>query len=137
MSTLAFRLFFVLAALSLGGTIVHAGDWYASVAPNEELSAPVVWGKTQEDTAAAALKACRELSDSCSTRPAWTDTKDDVFALMCCNKPKIGCAIGVGLIEEMAKKNVQKTFDDAGYSSCKIGKYLSARTGLPTGYEGN
>jgi hypothetical protein len=113
----------------------EAEDWYAALSPNNELSAPVAWGKTQQEAMDGALDACRKVSSTCSSRPAWTDKRNEIFALMCCNKPRLGCAVGVGVVEEAAKQSVQSVFNEAGFSSCRIGRYISAKTGEDTGYE--
>ncbi len=106
-----------------------AGGWYASLAPNEQFSAPVYWSTTRELASEGALRACKKVSKSCSTRPAWTDQRDDVFSLMCCKKPKLGCAVGVGRDQESALQAVRNTFSDSGYTKCQLWRYVSARTG--------
>jgi len=103
--------------------------WFASIAPNEELTAPVFWANTKDEAMAGALRVCQKVSQTCSTRPAWTDTQGDLFAIMCCQKPKLGCAIGVGANEDLARQHVRNIFSEAGYSKCKPAKFISARTG--------
>jgi hypothetical protein len=53
----------------------------------------------------------------------------DVFAVMCCTKPRRGCAVGVAGARQEALKSVEKTFAEAGYSQCTLRHYLSAATG--------
>ncbi len=135
----ALRVLISIFLLISAANVAAAGDengqekstegWYASLAPNEQFNAPVYWANTQELAKEGALRACKKVSDSCSTRPAWTDQKDDVFALMCCSKPKLGCAVGVGHDQESSQQSVRNTFSDAGYSKCKLWRYVSARTG--------
>ncbi len=110
-----------------------SSGWYASVTPNEELTGPVYWANTKDEAMAGALRVCQKVSSTCSSRPAWTDTKTDLFSIMCCQKPKLGCAIGVGATEELALQHVRNIFSEAGYSKCKIAKYLSANTGEAVG----
>jgi hypothetical protein len=54
---------------------------------------------------------------------------EDFFAVMCCTKPRRGCAVGVAGARQDALKNVQKIFADAGYSTCSLRHYLSAGSG--------
>lgn len=103
--------------------------WFASISPNEELSSPVYWADTKEAAKEGAVRSCEKISKSCAAKPAWTDQRGDVFALMCCKKPKFGCAIGVGSTAEQARQFVRNTFSDAGYTKCDLRKYVSARTG--------
>ncbi|MGE0025073.1 MAG: hypothetical protein AB7S70_15750 [Hyphomicrobium sp.] len=110
-------------------TAPPSSSWYASIAPNEELTSPVFWANTKDEAMAGALRVCQKVSSTCSTRPAWTDTQADLFAIMCCQKPKLGCAIGVGANEDLARQHVRNIFSEAGYSKCKPAKFLSARTG--------
>ena len=76
-----------------------------------------------------AVEACKRSSKSCANGPASTNEMEDVFAVMCCTKPRRGCAVGVAGARQDALKSVQKTFADAGYSNCSLRSYLSAATG--------
>ncbi len=103
--------------------------WYASVSPNNEESGPVYWADTQDAAKEGALRGCKKISKTCATRPAWTDQRDDVFSLMCCQKPRFSCAIGVGSSAEAARQAAKNTFSDDGFSKCEVRKYISARSG--------
>lgn len=130
---LAFGICFSLGMLAHGAqgqTEPEASSgWYAAVTPNEEHTGPVFWANSKEEALAGALRACNKISSTCSTRPAWSDTMDDLFSLMCCSKPRLGCAIGVGANTTLALQHVRNIFSEAGYSQCEIIKYISAKTG--------
>ena len=108
---------------------VSAGERWAAVDPNLELSAPAVWGHTEAEAKQRAIDACLRVSESCAGSPASTDDMNDIFAAMCCQQPQPGCAIGVGKTRNEASQGVRKTFSDAGYSDCALRYYRSARTG--------
>ena len=79
------------------------------------------------------LRINAQLIDAMNEFPLWSERYDgemeDVFAVMCCTKPRRGCAVGVAGARQDALKSVQKTFADAGYSNCSLRYYLSAATG--------
>jgi hypothetical protein len=102
---------------------------WAAIDPNQDLSAPVVWWNTEAGTRQSAIDACKRVSQSCAASPASTDNANHIFAAMCCQRPRLGCAIGGGETREEALKGVRKTFADAGYSNCTLRHYLSAGTG--------
>jgi hypothetical protein len=123
----------VIALLIVAGAMncgpVSADETWGAVDPNEEVSAPVVWGNTEAEAKQRAIDACGQVSQSCAGSPASTDDMNDVFAAMCCQRPHLGCAIGVGKTRNEALRAVRKTFSDAGYTNCGLRHYLSARTG--------
>lgn len=111
-----------------GASMASADDWYAAIAPNHDSHGPVVWDTTREAAKVVALAACRKISKTCA-EAAWTDDRKHLFALMCCKKPKFGCAISAGPSREEAKQSVERIFEKAGYSGCVFDKYISAETG--------
>ncbi|HEU0159489.1 MAG TPA: hypothetical protein VFR00_09245 [Hyphomicrobiaceae bacterium] len=125
----------VILALALlgGGALFHAGaaqeKRWAAIDPNNETTSPVAWSSTEAKARQDAIEACKRTSKSCANGPASTNEMEDVFAIMCCTKPRRGCAVGVAGARQEALKSVQKTFADAGYSNCSLRHYLSAATG--------
>jgi hypothetical protein len=124
--------FLALALLGIGA-IFHAGaaqeKRWAAIDPNNETTSPVAWSNTEAKARQDAIDACRRASKSCANGPASTNEMEDVFAVMCCTKPRRGCAVGVAAARQDALKSVQKTFTDAGYANCSLRHYLSAATG--------
>jgi hypothetical protein len=53
----------------------------------------------------------------------------EVFALMCCASPKLGCAAAAAAARRDATRSVQHMLADAGYSNCSVRHYLSAGNG--------
>ena len=124
----------LLALALLGvGAIFHAGaaqeKRWAAIDPNNETTSPVAWSNTEAKARQDAIDACRRGSKSCANGPASTNEMEDVFAVMCCTRPRRGCAVGVAAARQDALKSVQKTFTDAGYFNCSLRHYLSAATG--------
>ena len=123
---------FALAALALSA-MFYAGaaqeKRWAAIDPNNETTSPVVWSNTEAKARSEAVAACRRGSKSCANGPASTNEMEDFFAVMCCTKPRRGCAVGVAGARQDALKNVQKMFADAGYSNCSLRHYLSAGNG--------
>ena len=121
-----------LAVLTVG-TLFHAAaaqeKRWAAIDPNNETTSPVAWSSTEAKARQDAIEACKRTSKSCANGPASTNEMEDVFAIMCCTKPRRGCAVGVAGARQDALKSVQKTFADAGYSNCSLRHYLSAATG--------
>jgi hypothetical protein len=102
---------------------------WAAVDPNSETSSPVVWAATEDEARQRAVEACKKVSKTCASGPASTNDMRETFALMCCDKPRIGCAAAAGASRRDATKSVQQMFSDAGYSDCKVRHYMSAGTG--------
>jgi hypothetical protein len=123
---------FALTPLGLSATF-YAGaaqeKRWAAIDPNNETTSPVVWSNTEVKARAEAVEACKRSSKSCANGPASTSEMEDLFAVMCCTKPRRGCAVGVAGARQDALKNVQKIFADAGYSTCSLRHYLSAGSG--------
>jgi Zn-dependent alcohol dehydrogenase len=124
----------LLALVLLGlSAIFNAGaaqeKRWAAIDPNNETTSPVVWSGTEAKARQDAIEACRRGSKSCANGPASTNEMNDFFAVMCCTKPRRGCAVGVASARQDALKNVQKIFADSGYSSCSLRHYLSAGSG--------
>jgi hypothetical protein len=102
---------------------------WAAIDPNSETSSPVVWGANEEEARNRATEACKRISKTCANGPAVTDDLREVFALVCCAKPKMGCAAAAAANKREASRNVQQMFADAGYSECSVRHFLGASTG--------
>lgn len=102
---------------------------WAAVDPNSETSSPVAWGATEDEARQRAIDACRRLSKTCANGPAVTDDMREVFAVMCCEAPRTGCAVSAAANRREATKAVQQMFADTGYSKCAVRHYISAGTG--------
>ena len=124
----------VVAAAMLGASAIFHDSpaqekRWAAIDPNNETTSPVAWSSTETKARQEAVEACTRASKTCANGPASTNEMEDVFAVMCCTKPRRGCAVGVAGARQEALKSVQKTFTDAGYSNCTLRHYLSAATG--------
>jgi hypothetical protein len=102
---------------------------WAAIDPNSEVSSPVVWGATEDEARQRAIDACKRLSKSCANGPAVTDDLREVFAVMCCEQPRTGCAASAAANRRDAARNVQRMFADAGYANCSVRHYFQAGTG--------
>jgi len=102
---------------------------WAAMDPNSESSSPVVWGASEDDARQRAVEACKRVSKTCANGPASTNDMKEVFAVMCCTQPRIGCAASAAANRREALKNVQEMFADAGYKDCSARHYMSAATG--------
>ena len=102
---------------------------WAAIDPNGESSSPVVWGSSEGQARQRAVEACKRVSKTCANGPASTDDMKDVFAVMCCREPKLGCAVSAAASRPEASKAAQKTLAGAGFSNCSLRHYLSAATG--------
>jgi len=102
---------------------------WAAIDPNNETTSAVAWSSSETKARQEAVDACRRTSKTCANGPASTNEMDDVFAVMCCTKPRRGCAVGVAGARQDALKGVQKTLADAGYSNCALRHFISAATG--------
>jgi len=89
----------------------------------------VVWDASKDGASEKAVSACNRVSKSCSGTASYTNEPKDVFAYMCCTRPRLGCSIGVGEDRTAALAMVRKTFSDAGFSQCTVKQYLSAESG--------
>jgi hypothetical protein len=102
---------------------------WAALDPNSESSSPVVWGASEDEARQRAVEACKRLSKTCANGPASTRDMKEVFAVMCCTQPRVGCAASAAANRREALKNVQEMFADAGYKNCSAQHYMSAGTG--------
>jgi hypothetical protein len=102
---------------------------WAAIDPNNETSSPVVWGATEDEARQKAVDACRRLSKTCANGPASTADMREVFVVMCCAQPKLGCAVAAADTRRGAQKKVQEMFADAGYKECSVKHTMSAATG--------
>ena len=48
---------------------------------------------TETQAKERAVEACEKVSKTCANGPATTNDMEDVFAVMCCTRPKLGCAV--------------------------------------------
>ncbi len=120
----------VSATVALGLTGVQAQQQrWAAVDPNREVSGPVAWGGTEKQAKERAVEACEKVSKTCANGPATTNDMDDVFAVMCCTRPKLGCAAAAAESRDDAAASVRKNLTEAGYSSCQLRHYMSAGSG--------
>jgi hypothetical protein len=106
-----------------------AQERWAAVDPNSETSSPVAWGATEAEARQRATEACKRLSKTCANGPASTDDLKDVFAVVCCTQPRVGCAASAAANRRDAMRNVQRMLTDAGYSNCSLKHYMSAASG--------
>ena len=126
--------FAVLLALAAGmgagslPALAQQQRW-AAVDPNSEGSSPVVWGATEDEARQRAVEACKRVSKTCANGPASTQDMKEVFAVMCCTQPRVGCAASAAANRREALKNVREMFADAGYRDCSARHYMSAATG--------
>ena len=117
------------AAVGLPGVVLAQQQRWAAVDANREVSSPVVWGTTEAQAKERAVEACEKVSKTCANGPAATNDMDDVFAVMCCSRPKLGCAIAAADSREDAVASVRKTLVDGGYSNCALRHHMSAGSG--------
>jgi hypothetical protein len=116
------------SATALSGSL-HAQQRWAALDPNSESSSPVVWGATEDEARQRAVETCKRVSKTCANGPASTQDLKEVFAIMCCKQPRVGCAVSAAANRREALKNVQEMFADAGYKDCSVQHYMSAGTG--------
>ncbi|MBI1649451.1 tetratricopeptide repeat protein [Hyphomicrobium sulfonivorans] len=102
---------------------------FAAYTPTEHHTSRVVWGPSVQVASELSMQQCRSTSDACGNKPAVTGNLDDVFAVMCCSKPRVGCAAFASANAADAKRGVEELFKEAGFSKCKLANTLSARTG--------
>jgi hypothetical protein len=125
----------VLLSLAVGASVVlrpagaQQSKRWAAIDPNSEVSSPVVWGATENEARQRAIEACKRLSKTCANGPAVTDDLKEVFAIVCCEQPRTGCAASAGANRRDAAKTAQQMFADAGYGNCSVRHYIQAGTG--------
>jgi len=102
---------------------------WAALDPNSEGSAAVAWGATEEEARQRATEACKRVSRTCANGPASTSDMREVFAVVCCTEPKLGCAAAAAASRREAQRNVQEKLAGAGYKACSVRHYMSAATG--------
>ena len=102
---------------------------WAAIDANREATSPVAWGSTEGQAKERAVEACEKVSKTCANGPAATNDTGDVFAYMCCSRPKFGCAVAPGDTQDEATTTVRKTLTDAGYGNCTLRHHLSAGNG--------
>jgi hypothetical protein len=119
----------VAASAAPAPTLAQQAKRWAAIDPNSETSSPVVWGANEEEARSRAVEACKRVSKTCANGPAVTDDLKEVFALVCCVKPRTGCAASAAANKREAQRNAQQMFADAGYSDCSVRHFLGAATG--------
>jgi hypothetical protein len=119
----------LVAAAAPGPAWAQNQNRWAAVDPNSETSSPVVWGATEDEASQRAIEACKKLSKTCANGPAVTEDLREMFAFVCCEKPRAGCAVSTGNNRRDAAKGARDMFTEAGYTECSVRHYLSARTG--------
>ncbi len=87
---------FVAGLAGLVGRASAQEPRYAAVDANNEGSLQVVWDASKDGASEKAVSACNRVSKSCSGTASYTNEPKDVFAYMCCTRPRLGCSIGVG-----------------------------------------
>ena len=102
---------------------------WAAVDPNSDGSSPVAWGASETEARQRASEACKRLSRTCANGPAATADMTDVFAVVCCSKPRTGCAASAAATRREALHGLEKMFAEAGYSNCALKHYMSAASG--------
>jgi hypothetical protein len=117
------------AAAGLAGMAWAQQQRWAAIDPNREVTSTVVWGGSEVQAKERAVDACEKVSKTCANGPATTNDMGDVFAVMCCARPKLGCAVAAAESREDAQARVRKNLTDAGYSSCTLRHYMSAGNG--------
>jgi len=128
-----------LASLwSAGGLVIAQSCWaqsrsaqsrWAAVDPNSDATSPVAWGASQDEARRRASEACKRVSSTCANGPAATDALGDVFAIVCCRMPRVGCAAAAAATKREARRAVERKLDRAGYSQCALRHYMSAASG--------
>ena len=86
----------------------NAQERWAAITPNLENSSTVVWATSKEQAKKLATLACKQVSSTCAETPASTDGMDQMFAIMCCEEPKSGCAAAVGSDRELGAEGGQE-----------------------------
>jgi hypothetical protein len=119
----------VAASAALAPAPAQQQKRWAAIDPNSEINSPVVWGANEEEARSRAVEACKRVSKTCANGPAVTEDLREVFALVCCTKPKTGCAAAAAANKREASRNAQQMFADAGYSDCSVRHFLGASTG--------
>lgn len=102
---------------------------WAALDPNIEASSGVVWATTRDKVRKLAIEACKQVSQTCASGPAHTNDMNDIFAVMCCTTPKVGCAAGVAKGREAALDAVKKAFAETGFAACTLKSYFNAGDG--------
>jgi hypothetical protein len=127
-SLMALALSLATAMTAVAPGVAQQKRW-AAVDPNRETNAPVAWGATEDEARQRAIDACKRISQTCAGGPAVTDDMRELFALVCCAKPHLGCAAAAAGNKRDASRNAQQMFAEAGYSECSVRHFLQAGTG--------
>jgi len=128
-SATAFFAILVTIGLASTGIAWAQQQRWAAIDPNREVSSTVAWGATEAQAKERAVDVCEKVSKTCANGPATTNHMEDVFAVMCCSRPRHGCAAAAAESREDATASVRKNLTEAGFSSCTLRHYMSAGTG--------
>lgn len=123
------RLVTILALLLACTGAASAQERWAAQASSNESNAPVAWGSTSNEAAIKALAACNAVSDTCGKQPSVTSDMRRVFVTMCCTSPRVGCLVRHNATVAEAEAGARQTFANAGFSSCRVTRRVSAGTG--------
>lgn len=118
-----------VAAMTGAATLAAQAQGWSGLAPNGENTAPVVRGDTREIARDRAVAACRRVSNSCTDQPALTQNLEDIFALVCCDKPRRGCVAAPRQNRADGVREALRVLENANFSSCQTVAFYSARTG--------
>jgi hypothetical protein len=130
------RLSNILTLIAIGAVIVSLKTTLNSGAPSRSDAERsryhlqiLVWATTNDEVQKLAVKVCNQVSQTCATAAAHTNDMDDVFAVLCCTEPEVGCAAGVAKGREEALAAVKNTFARAGFAACMLKGYFNAGDG--------
>jgi hypothetical protein len=108
------------------------GARWAAFDPNSEATSGVVWDDSEEKARDRAIAACRKVSSpsTCTSQPAVTDDMEASFVLLCCSKPRIGCATATTEGDRPLQR-VKAILAREKFSQCEVRSAYSARDGKP------
>jgi hypothetical protein len=119
----------LIALACVGPASSQDGKIYAALNANYEGNLQVRWGATAIEAKQRATDACKQVSQTCASDPAFTNVLDDVFIYYCCTAPGLSCAAPPHESRERALEEAQSMMAARGYSACAPRAFYSARTG--------
>ena len=119
----------LMALACVGPAASQDAKIYAALNANYEGNLQVRWGATAAEAKQRATEACRQVSQTCASDPAFTNMLDDVFIHYCCTAPGFSCASPAHELRERALEEAQSMMAARGYFACTPRGYYSARTG--------
>lgn len=103
---------------------------YASANANGDAVWSIAWDDTKEGAIEKAIKACKKVSTSCASSPAWTSNlKTGLFVLYCCTKPSTTCQMLTDTSVDAAATRGRKRLEGEGRSNCRVREVHSADDG--------